>query len=282
MLDNNPFRLSWGFPGRKDSGIKFGWRPDLPDHRDFTFEKAGGPAGKTAKLPSISEIPVANFSPIENQRTLGSCTANAAASLVEYMQKKSKNTYIDASRLFLYKVTRKLMGEVGDTGAYLRDTMKAMRIFGALPEEYWPYTISTFDQEPTSFQYAIASNFKSVSYFRVDQAGMGPEDILLDIKKRIHKKIPLMFGFTCFSSLNTVTDGNIPFPESGEKIIGGHAVTLIGYNDERKAFKIRNSWGEAWGDKGYGYLPYGYLTYGLMTDIWGVLKQEWVDTGVFN
>lgn len=269
-------------PRSNTSKVKFGWKPDLPDHRDFTFAQAGGPSTKVTKLPSVCEIPTTLFSPIEDQRSLGSCTANAAAALIEYMQRKAKGTHIDVSRLFLYKVTRKLMGEVGDTGAYLRDTMKAMRIFGALPEEYWPYEITTYETEPTAYHYAIASNFKSVSYFRVDQTGLSASDLMQEIKSRIFKKIPLMFGFTCFSSINIAIDGNIPFPTAKERVVGGHAVALVGYNDEKKAFKIRNSWGESWGDKGYGYLPYEYLNQGLMTDIWGVLKQEWIDTGEFN
>ena len=281
-MSSNPFNLSWEMPRKPLEKTKFGWKPDLPDHRDFTYSQAGGLSTKITKLPTICEIPTTFFSPVEDQRSLGSCTANAAASLIEYMQKRAKGVHVDVSRLFLYKVTRKLMGEVGDTGAYLRDTMKAMRLFGALPEEYWPYDTVTYEAEPTAYQYAIAGNFKSVSYFRVDQGGLNSTDLMLEIKSRIFKKLPLMFGFTCFSSLNTAIDGNIPFPTSNERVIGGHAVALIGYNDERKAFKIRNSWGTQWGDKGYGYLPYEYLNQGLMTDIWGIIKQEWIDTGEFN
>lgn len=281
-MSSNSLNLSWEIPTRQANKIKFGWKPDLPDHRDFTFAKAVDASDKITKLPTVYELPTTSFSSIEDQRSLGSCTANAAAAIIEYMQKKAKGNYIDVSRLFLYKVTRKLMGETGDTGAYLRDTMKAMRLFGALPEEYWPYETSTYEAEPTAYQYAIASNYKSVSYFRVDQISMSPSDIMTEIKTRIYKKIPLMFGFTCFSSLNIAVDGNIPFPTANERVIGGHAVALVGYNDERKAFKIRNSWGSTWGQGGYGYLPYEYLNQGLMADIWGIIKQEWIDTGEFN
>lgn len=282
-MNQNDNWLSWEFPRKESNKIVFGWIPDLPDFRDYTFDKAY-PAPRAVKaLPNKVELDLSKFSPIEDQRNLGSCTANAAAGIIEYMEKVSKGVHIDVSRLFIYKVTRKLMGESGDTGAYLRDTLKAMRLFGALPEEYWPYITTTFDVEPTAYQYAIAGNFKSLGYFRVDQQGLSTTQILDSIKQRINKKLPMIFGFTCFSSLNSVkSDGIIPFPTAGEKVLGGHAVALVGYDDDQKLFKIRNSWGTSWGENGYGYLPYQYLTQGLMVDIWGVTKQDWVDTGVFN
>ena len=72
-------------------------------------------------------------SPIEDQGAIGSCTANAAVGLLEYFERKAKNRYIDASRLFLYKAERDLLGWTGDTGAYLRTAMEALVLFGAPP-----------------------------------------------------------------------------------------------------------------------------------------------------
>jgi C1A family cysteine protease len=49
-------------------------------------------------------------------------------------------------------------------------------------------------------------------------------------------------------------------PKKGEKILGGHAVELVGYDDASKTFTVRNSWGPNWADHGYFHMPYAFLT----------------------
>ena len=115
---------------------------------------------------------------MEDQGTLGSCTANAGVGLVEYFERKAFGRHIDASRLFLYKVTRNLLRLTGDTGAYLRSTMGAMRLFGVPPEEYWEYDISQFDKEPPAFCYAFASNYQAIKYVRLDKSNLTKQRLL--------------------------------------------------------------------------------------------------------
>ena len=154
-----------------------GWLPDYPDFRDLTVEnkdvsvKLKGLGQKDSIKEMLSKTGAANvtktklpasvslikwFSPVEDQEEIGSCTANAGVGLVEYFERRAFGKHTDASRLFLYKATRNLMREKGDTGAFLRTTMGALVLFGVPPEEYWPYKISNFDKEPTAFCYAFA------------------------------------------------------------------------------------------------------------------------------
>lgn len=278
-----------------------GWRRDLPDYRDYTREtpkiqetlKKGKALRSTEKAtpPSVDLRPWC--SPVEDQKNLGSCTANAGVGLVEYFQNKAFNTYIDASRLFLYKATRDLMHETGDTGAYLRDTMKAMVLFGVPPEEYWPYTVPDFDVEPSAFCYAFGQNYNAIQYYRLDPPAT-PKDVLLDrIKTTLATELPAMFGFTVYSSIWQAKDGKIPIPCPKERIEGGHAIVAVGYDDAMKiknacnqetvgAFLIRNSWGSGWGDGGYGWLPYEYVLKGLAVDWWSLVQAEWIDLGIFK
>jgi C1A family cysteine protease len=296
--------------------FSMGWLKDSPDIRDYTIEtnsiseklKALGQNDSIkimaeklklsgTKSLSASAMPtktdLRNFcSPVEDQGSLGSCTANAAAGVLEYFQRRAFGTHLNASRLFTYKTTRNLMGWTGDTGAYLRTTMASMTLFGVALEKFWPYEISKFENEPTAFVYALAQNYQALSYFRLDPPGTTPTDLLANIKKQLLAGIPAMFGFTCYSSIESAANGMIPFPKPSERTVGGHAVVAIGYDDQlqiingktktKGALIIRNSWGKNWGEDGYGYLPYEYVLRKQADDFWVLLKNEWVDTGIFG
>lgn len=280
-----------------------GWRPDYPDFRDYTlttdtvkpmFGKTGVLKTDKTTLPKTTDLRKW-CPPIEDQGQLGSCTANAGVGMVEYYERKAFGKHIDASRLFLYKATRTLMHEKGDTGAFLRSTMGALALFGIPPEEYWPYDIEKFDDEPATFCYAFAQNYQSLKYVRLDPSNSQAKDVLTQVKTNLAAGIPAMFGFTVYSSITqTNKDGKIPYPSKGEKIEGGHAIMTVGYDDGLKikndtsgnqtsgAFLIRNSWSTDWGDKGYGWLPYEYVLNGLAEDWWTLIDSKWVDTGEFK
>jgi len=280
-----------------------GWIPDYPDFRDYTEETEevrsvlGSAAVVKAKGLPVSMDLREHCSSVEDQGALGSCTAHAGVGIIEYYERKAFGRHIDASRLFLYKVTRNLMKMKGDTGAYLRTTMGGMVLFGVPPEDYWPYTDDEkgFDKEPPAFCYAFAQNYQTLKYFRHDPPGLKLEEVLTKLKGYLSKGHPAMFGFSVYSSIEqSEKTGRIPFPSPKERIEGGHAIVAVGYDDKMKiknqygkvettgALLIRNSWGKGWGEEGYGWLPYEYIMRGLAEDFWSILKKEWIDTGQFK
>ena len=294
-----------------------GWLPDYPDYRDITPKVDQIPAKlrelgqKDSVKAMLGKVGVAEpakvtlpgsvdlrpwCSPIENQGALGSCTAHAGVGIVEYFERRAFGKHIDASRLFLYKTTRNMMHQAGDTGAFLRSTMGSLVLFGVPPEEYWPYNVADFDKEPSAFCYAFAQKFQAITYYRLDPMGTTQNALLDRIKANLAGGLPSMFGFTVFSSYTQAnTTGKIPFPTPGERIVGGHAIVAIGYDEGMKikntapgaaettgALLIRNSWGAGWGAAGYGWLPYDYVLKGLADDWWSLLKNEWIDTRQFK
>lgn len=305
-------------PARPEGTTQFGmgWRRDYPDVRDYTTETEAVkvPLHLQPKRPSVRSMlteigltaPPAALptvidlrpwcSPVENQGTLGSCTAQAGVGAVEYFERRAFGKYVNASRLFLYKATRNLLHWTGDTGAFLRSTMGALALFGVPPEEYLPYNIADFDKEPSPFCYAFAQSYQAIQYYRLDPSGTASAALLQSIKAHLAAGIPAIFGFTVYQSVSQAAgNGKIPFPAGGEGVVGGHAVMAVGYDDALKirntlprgiettgALTIRNSWGTGWGANGYGYLPYDYINRGLAVDWWCLLKNEWVDTGIFR
>lgn len=307
--------LGWGGGGGYGGGLGaarrrerrgIGLLPDVPDHRDHVFPPGSGSSDDTlcgwmsrvrrergAKVPAAVDLRDRHeFTAVEDQGELGSCTAQAVAGLAEFLVLRDADQTIDLSRLFLYRVTRNLMGLEGDSGASLRSTIKAMRAFGVPPEREWPYDIDTFDDEPDAYLYAYASNFKSLEYWRLDPPGVKWKKVLRRTRTAVSLGLPVAFGFTVFSSIDDVsTDGPavIPFPSSNDVVEGGHAVLIVGYDDdfdaggERKgAFLIRNSWGRGWGDDGHAWLPYQYLASGLAWDFWTMLSVKWIDEQRFS
>jgi len=103
----------------------------------------------------------------KDQGELGSCTAFSNAALLEFEEWKLTGNYTEISRLFIYKVSRNLLCETGDTGATIKSSMAVHLLFGHLPEKYWPYTDKKgsnpdgFDREPSAFCYALAKSNKS-------------------------------------------------------------------------------------------------------------------------
>lgn len=297
-----------------------GWLRDYPDFRDNTpstdklsmRQKLRGAKEPVCKV--LSKLPLAGMkttkkktalpkkadlskwcSPIEDQGSLGSCTAHAGVGLYEYFERRAFGKHTDASRLFLYKTTRNLLKWKADDGAYLRTTMAAMALFGLVPERFCPYDEDKFNEEPTPFMYSYAQNFQALLYYRLDAEGVRGKPLLDKIKDHLANGLPMMFGFTCFSSLDQADNGKIPFPDVKEEVDGGHAVMAVGYDDGFKithpsnpaivttgAIKIRNSWGEGWGEKGYGWLPYEYVIKSIADDWWTITKAEWIDTGKFG
>ena len=255
-----------GFTGATRRNQGYGWTPDLPDQRDLTYAV---PAAVMASIPSNVDLR-ASCPPIYDQGQLGSCTGNAIAAALAFDQMKQGQTNVPTpSRLFIYYNERVMEGTVAsDAGAQIRDGIKSVAQQGDCPETLWPYVIKKFAVKPSKASYANAANHKAINYQSVSQN-------IADMKGCLASGYPIVVGFTVYESFETTqtaTTGVIPLPNpSSEKVLGGHCVLVVGYNDSSHVFICRNSWGTGWGQAGYFTMPFSYLIdNNLASDFWTI------------
>ncbi len=244
---------------------KYGWRPDLPDQRDLRYAAI---ARIPRKLPRRTDIS-AGCSAVEDQGDLGSCTANAIAGNIEYLENRSDQIFEDRSRLFIYYNERALEGHVSeDSGATLRDGIKVCAQYGACDERVWPYDIKEFAAKPGSDAYSDGRRHLITSYHRIAT--------LDEMRACLAEGFPFVFGFAVyegFESQLVARTGIVNMPAKSERMLGGHAVMAVGYDDRIERIFVRNSWGKDWGINGYFTMPYRYLQV-LADDFWTIRKQE--------
>ncbi|MCK9433180.1 MAG: C1 family peptidase [Candidatus Omnitrophica bacterium] len=240
----------------------YGWLPDIPDERDFLYSAIR----PRVKLPAKVDLRQ-NCSPVEQQGELGSCTANALAGNLEYLDRLPDLRQPDVSRLFIYYNEREIEGsEDYDSGASLRDGIKTLKKTGCCWEKTWPYKINLFDRKPPLRCYKEAKNHRIQSYHRINN--------LNEMLTCLAQGYPFVFGFTVYESFESpkvARTGIASMPKKKERALGGHAVMAVGYNRKEKRFLVRNSWGEEWGMEGYFTLPFEYLE-ALAADFWTIRK----------
>lgn len=244
--------------------MKYGWKPDVPDHRDMMLLSSV----RVSDLPARTDLrPLCP--PIYDQGSLGSCTANAVSGLFQYTETEQRKALGDyPSRLFIYYNTRVIENTVGeDSGATLRNTIKAVAKHGSCREQTWPYDVSKFKRKPILSAYK-QGELKTVSaYQRVPQT-------LSALKTQLYLSNPIVFGFSVYDAFESDTvakTGVLTMPGEHDILLGGHAVCLVGYDDKKQAFLVRNSWGKKWGLAGYFWMPYTYvLNPNLADDFWTI------------
>jgi len=249
---------------------RYGWVPDLPDHRDHLY---AAPPPVLQALPPRMDL-TGQCPPVYDQGQIGSCTANAIGAAIEFDRLKQKLPDFVPSRLFIYYNERAMEGTVNsDSGAQIRDGIKSVAQLGACPETTWPYDGSPFPPNPKLTQkppqpcYTAALKDRAVQYQRVTQ-------MLNQLKGCLASGYPFVFGFTVYESFESAAvaqSGHAPMPAPGEGVVGGHAVLAVGYDDASQWFLVRNSWGTGWGLKGYFTLPYAYvIDRHLASDFWTI------------
>lgn len=268
---------------------KYYLKKDEHDHRDFLYERDKNV--EALSLPKVFDLrPFAP--PVYDQGDQGSCTANAGCAC-RSMLAKDPSLYL--SRAFQYYNERLIEGTADeDSGASMRDIVKAVSQYGICPDTEMPYSDKDFKTAPSKQGYEDALKYKIEKYTRVSSVA-GIQHSL------VTRNQPVLLGMVVYESMESeavAKTGVLPMPQKDEQQLGGHAVLIVGYTDKlpeavsekvasqkceciekiidfirhRKQASgyliVRNSWGSTWGDHGYFYMPYEYVEAGLAYDFW--------------
>ena len=233
------------------------WTQDRPDPRDYIYQA-------TSPIRPVNSVDLRQYcTAVEDQGQLGSCTGNAIAGAIELLDKRAGKV-TDVSRLFIYYNERLLEGTVRtDSGAYIRDGLKVVNQQGAPLESLWTYDIRKFATQPSAAAYADAQRRRVSKYERCSDFNA--------VIAALTAGNPVVVGFLVYSSFYYIgANGLMPYPNvNRERLLGGHAVCLVGYDKTRNIFIARNSWSAYWGDRGYFYMPFQVIQNPQMSsDFW--------------
>jgi len=235
---------------------QLGCRKDRPDPRDYKLTRM------TAEM--VREIPRSidytdRMSPVGNQMNEGVCVGFACVDgMKEYQDKEEYKKYIDLSVRYVYAGAKAIDGYPDEEGTEIRCAMKVLKDRGVCPESCWRY-IPHVTGNPCKDADKLAEPYKIERYVRMET--------LQEMKESLVANGPFVAGVLVFKGMFNAPGGVVPMPGEDEDYVGGHAITIVGYDDDKKRFKFKNSWGHTWGEGGYGYLSYDYMEDFLM-DAW--------------
>ena len=195
-----------------------------------------------------------------------SCVGFAVAAMKEWQERKEHNREIkegkndhrkgkeyDYSEAWIYWNCKKIDAWPGEEGTSIRTAMHVLNRIGVPTEKAWPYSDDKLDIGTPAHWATLISKWALIgtyySVYNVDQA-----------KIALHQDGPFVMGIPCFYDFFFVgEDGVVSDPADGERNYGGHALCVVGFDDNKKQIKFKNSWSTSWGQKGYGYISYDYF-----------------------
>jgi len=236
---------------------KSGWKKNPIDGRDLSFLQMG--LGDSS-LPSIRTLH--DECKVMTQRSTSSCVAHSVASSIYIREVLAGLDPINVSRLFIYYNARRFSNRfVFDTGTHIRDAVKGVVKFGVPDEKHWRFSTNPgrVNLRPGWKPYMMGNPRKHGKYYRIFETG---DERCEAIKRAICDGHPVIFGTPIDKDF--IRNGGpsvIEKPATGSKIVGGHAMTIIGYKETKDGllFEILNSWGADWRDGGFAFLTDDFI-----------------------
>jgi hypothetical protein len=192
-------------------------------------------------------------------------TPNAIVSVCEYLNKKNGKIPHKLSRMFVYynaKDNRHVINK--DIPVSFIDCIETIKNYGICSDEMWTYDIEKSNLAPVKQCNEEAKKNKYFSFYKLDQ-----NEIVL--KKCITSGEPFLFGLYIYQNfLNLQTSDTLNMPNENDQQIGEYATACFGYDDTKKMFLCRGSFGEKWGTDGYFWISYEYVLSKKCDNFWNI------------
>ena len=243
-----------------------GWVPALPDARHIRY--FGVTLGLPKQVDLRPQLPWA-----WDQKSIGSCVAHGVAICHIAAQRKAAagKKEIMPSRLALYYQARAASGMTKvDAGCTIVNAIKVVAKYGVSDEKFWPYLVTKVTDRPNALAYKDALLHQGLAYRKIDSTQP------VQIKAALAEGLPVVFGSTLYSNSYDLIEGTtMRMPDLNGSVVGGHAMAIVGYNDDKRMFLVRNSWGKGWGMNGHHWMPYDYIcNLQLTDDVWCLQTVE--------
>jgi hypothetical protein len=227
---------------------QFGWvRPEARGRAPHAGRRTALSLDGIAPSGLFSDLP-----PVYDQHRVGSCTAQALAGAVEILAPRSGYARERPRRKALYRRERELIGTTGeDSGAILADGIAVLRCGWEAETEEPPPVWGPEWLEPAPVLRLDAPRVVSSEPLDLDPATLAWE---------LSCGHPVAVGLQVTEAWMGLAGASLPPPREAGDVVGGHAVLLVGYDLPARVWRVRNSWGEEWGEGGYAWLPWEWTS----------------------
>ena len=200
------------------------------------------------------------------------CTSFGISGAMEFDENNEGINFVPLSQLFIYYNERSIEGTVDeDSGAQIRDGIKAVSSKGACAESLWPYDITKFTMLPPPDAYEDGLSRDITQYLRLNDFD--------DIQQCLANGFPAVIGFNVYESFEdpqVAETGIMPIPDyDNEECLGGHCVLVCGYDIATQMLLVKNSWGTGWGlpsHPGFFSMPFEFAQSSEISDMWVIKK----------
>lgn len=217
--------------------------PSPRDDRDWNCDVLHD---KTVKLPSTLDLR-SKIPGVRNQGSQGTCAAQVASCMKEWQERKNVDLKGYMSPQFIYN--NRVNAE--SSGMFGRDVMSILKNKGCCTEDDYKYGTVEAASDIKEEVLKAAENFKIRGYARIYKSDT--------LKRALVMNGPCYISFPVYNLTNRMWEQH-----EGEKKLGGHAMTVVGY--DKKGFIIRNSWGKFW--ENGGYCSYPFEDWGAHYEVW--------------